>query len=139
MSMKQADTILKENGLRITKARVEVLTEYLKTGKPLSIFDFKKKKIFSAWNESSLYRNITKLEEAGIIRQIPSPQDFKIYELNSKTPKHHHHHIICSGCKSVQCLTSCSINSGLTKMADEVGFVVEGHSLEVFGLCPDCQ
>ena len=131
--------LLKDSGLRVTKAREQVLSEYIKSAKPLSIYDFKKKKIFETWNESSLYRNMTKLEEADLIRQVPSAQDFKLYEINSETPRHHHHHIVCTECKSVGCLTSCGIGTSLKKMADEVGFEVAGHTLELYGVCNKCQ
>ena len=138
-AMEKLEQVLKKYGLRVTKARLQVLREYMESKKPLSIYDFKKKKIFSTWNESSLYRNMTKLEEAGVIRQVPSAQDFKLYEMNDKEKKHHHHHIICTLCKAVECLTNCQINHNLKKMAEKVGFSVEGHNLELYGRCSRCQ
>ncbi|MAF78023.1 MAG: hypothetical protein CME63_15935 [Halobacteriovoraceae bacterium] len=131
--------ILKEYGLRITKAREQVLSEYINSKKPLSIFDFKKKKVFSTWDESSIYRNITKLEEAGLIQSVPSSKDMKLYELAPKKDHHHHHHIICTQCEAVQCLHDCSIDGQLSKMAKKAGFTMQGHTLELTGLCAKCS
>lgn len=130
--------ILKDHGLRLTKAREQILGEYLTSKKPLSIFDFKKKKVFSSWDESSIYRNITKLEEAGLIQIVPSSKDIKLYEFAPKKGHHHHHHIICISCDSVECLTDCGIDEQLKKMAKKVGFTMKGHTLELTGLCSDC-
>ena len=131
-------SILKKHGLRVTKAREQVLAEYLVTKKPLSIFDFKKKKVFSNWDESSIYRNITKLEEAGLIHSVPSSKDIKFYELAPTKDHHHHHHIICTKCEAVECLHDCSIDDQLKKMAKKVGFTMKGHTLELTGLCAKC-
>lgn len=136
------DTIkkmLKAYGLRITQAREQILAEYLESKKPLSIFDFKSKKVFSTWDESSIYRNITKLEEAGLIRSVPSSKDIKFYELAPKKDHHHHHHIICTKCDAAECLTDCSIDDQLRKMAQQVGFTMKGHTLELTGLCAKCS
>ncbi len=131
--------ILKDHGLRLTKAREQILSEYLTSKKPLSIFDFKKKKVFSTWDESSIYRNITKLEEAGLIHSVPSSKDIKLYEFAPKKGHHHHHHIICIECDAVECLTDCSIDEQLKKMAKKVGFTMKSHTLELTGLCAQCS
>jgi Fe2+ or Zn2+ uptake regulation protein len=131
--------LLKQYGLRLTQAREQVLAEYLISKKPLSIFDFKKKKVFSNWDESSIYRNITKLEEAGLIQLVPSSRDIKLYELAPKKDHHHHHHIVCTQCEAVECLNDCSIDDRLKKMAQKVGFTMTGHTLELTGLCSQCS
>ncbi len=132
-------SILKKHGLRLTQAREQILAEYFSTKKPLSIFDFKKKKIFNDIDESSIYRNITKLEEAGLIRLVPSSKDIKFYELAPSKDHHHHHHIICTQCEAVECLHDCSIDDQLKKMAKKVGFTMKGHTLELTGLCANCS
>ena len=138
-SQDEIKAILKAHGLRITQAREQIFAQYLISKKPLSIFDFKKKKVFSNWDESSIYRNITKLEEAGLIQTVPSSKDIKLYELAPKKDHHHHHHIVCTNCESVLCLTDCSIDEQLKKMAAKVGFTVKGHTLELTGLCKKCN
>lgn len=139
MNLKEkASILLKEKGLRCTEVRLLILQEFLKRNKPLSIQDFKKDAAFRDWDDSSTYRNFTKLEEVGIIRAIPSNSEFQHYESTLET-KHHHHHITCRKCKTIQCLNDCSVEEQLTKMANKVGFSIEGHTLELYGLCSDCK
>ncbi len=140
MNLKErAEILLKEKGLRCTEVRLLILEEFLKRNKPLSIQDFKKKKAFKNWDESSTYRNFTKLESSGLIRAIPSNSEFQHYESTLETHHHHHHHITCRKCKAIQCLNDCSVEEQLAKMANKVGFSVEGHTLELYGLCADCR
>ena len=50
----------------------------------------------------------------------------------------HHHHLVCKQCgKTVE--IDPPGEAWLRKMTDGHGFTVESHTLEVFGLCPDCQ
>lgn len=135
--MKKAENILKENNLSITKARTSVLELFLKSKKPLSVKDFKAKKKFESFNESSIYRNLTKLEEAGIIHSIPSSGDFHYFELAPQG--HHHHHITCKKCQKVQCLHVCGLEKKMKEMASSVEFDLVGHSVELIGLCSKCR
>lgn len=129
---------LKEKGLRCTEARLSIFVEFLKLGKPLSIMHFKQEKGFSDFDESSLYRNFKKLEEAGLISSIPGAGDFQFYEIQHTGHHHHHHHITCTQCKEITCLDDCSVESHLNKMAASVGFSLKGHKIELYGLCEKC-
>jgi len=135
--MSKAEEILKEKKLSVTEARKLVLELFLKSKKPLSVKDFKSKKKFEAFNESSIYRNLSKLEEAGIIQSIPSSSDFQSFEL--VPTGHHHHHITCTKCKKVRCLKVCGLEKKMKEMAASADFQLKGHSVELVGLCSSCQ
>ena len=49
-----------------------------------------------------------------------------------------HHHLVCRKCGKTIEIDPPS-ESWVRKVADGHGFTVESHTLEVFGLCPDCQ
>ena len=135
----KASDILKLKKLSITKARVHILDTFIHNHRPLSIIELKKQKELKDFNESSLYRNLTKLVDADILRVVPSINEFQHYELIPIGIKHHHHHIICSVCEKIQCLSVCMIDSVMEKMTKDSGFKVSGHSLEIYGLCSSCQ
>ena len=135
--MKKVERMLKENNLSITNARKLVLDFFIKSKKPLSVNDFKKRKVFQEFNESSIYRNISKLEDAGLIQSIPSTGEFQNYELSPTG--HHHHHITCTKCKKVQCLNMCGLEKHMNKMASSVEFQLTSHSVELTGLCFRCR
>ena len=50
----------------------------------------------------------------------------------------HHHHLVCTNCGKTVEIDPPS-EAWLRKVADGHGFTVESHTLEVFGLCSDCQ
>jgi Fe2+ or Zn2+ uptake regulation protein len=88
-------------------------------------------------DESSIYRNISKLLEAKIIHEVPSSGDTKFYEILN--PEDHHHHITCTQCDTISCLHDCMIDEQISKMAKKVGFAIDGHTLELYGTCKKCQ
>lgn len=135
--MKRAEKILKDHRLSVTEARKSVLEFFIKMQKPLSVKDIRNVKKFSKFNESSIYRNLTKLEEVGIIQIIPGAGDFQSYEL--VPTGHHHHHIVCTKCNSIKCLDICGLEKKMKTMAERVGFSLSGHSVELMGICPGCQ
>ena len=135
--MSKVDDLLAINGLSKTKARVQILNQFIKTNRPLSIFDFKKLKNFKNINESSIYRNLNRFTELGILQLVPSSNEAQSYELSHSD--NHHHHITCNVCNEIKCLSACSIDKELKAMAKKVGFLLKGHSLELIGTCHKCQ
>lgn len=135
--MIEAERLLTQYGLSKTKVRMDLLTAFLQSKRPLSIFDFKEIKGLSQASESSIYRNLSRFEELELIRAIPSSNDFQSYEMLPRGK--HHHHIVCRECKKVQCLSVCQIERELKSMAKSVGFSLDTHSLELSGTCNECR
>lgn len=51
----------------------------------------------------------------------------------------HHHHLTCVRCRQVVEVKLCLPDDQFTALAQQTGFSIEGHALEVFGRCPTCQ
>jgi Fe2+ or Zn2+ uptake regulation protein len=135
--MSKAEEILKKNNLSVTDLRKSVIEFFIKKNRPITAKEFRKQKKFLDINESSIYRNLTKLVEAKIIHEVPGAGEFKYYEL-TPTGHHHHHHITCSKCKTVQCLKICGLEKRMNEMAKSVEFELVAHSVELVGLCKKC-
>ena len=93
--------------------------------------------------QSSAYRNLVVLEEVGIVTRIVTNDDFARYEL-AEHLTHHHHHLICSSCGDVTDFAlddkaEAGLDKALHKIADEVGFTVEAHRLDLVGTCSNCD
>jgi Fur family ferric uptake transcriptional regulator len=93
--------------------------------------------------QSSVYRNLTILEDAGAVTRIVTQDDFARYELAEHLTEHHHH-LICSSCGDVldfllEAKTETALDKALGDVAKKLGFAVEGHSLDLLGVCVDCQ
>lgn len=93
--------------------------------------------------QSSVYRNLTILEDAGAVTRIVTRDDFARYELAEHLTEHHHH-LICSSCGNVldfslEEKTEAALDIALDEVAKKLGFDVEGHSLDLLGVCANCQ
>lgn len=94
--------------------------------------------------QSSVYRNLALLEQAGVVHRIVTKDEFARFELSEELSGHHHHHLICSGCGAVEDVTLPSsvekrVGQELEKLAQEHGFAATGHQMDLVGLCARCQ
>lgn len=92
--------------------------------------------------QSSVYRNLTILEEAGAVTRIVTRDDFARYELAEHLTEHHHH-LICSNCGDVADFSlgaraEASLDRSLQRVADRVGFDIDTHRLDLLGTCGSC-
>ena len=135
--MEKVYNLLEEKGLSKTKVRVEILKTFLKSSRPLSIHDLKKNPKIKGCDESSIYRNLKRLEQEMIIHSVSSINGFQSYEIIPKGS--HHHHITCKKCKTTQCLPVFDIDDQLKQLVENAGFFLESHCLELSGYCQSCQ
>lgn len=84
---------------------------------------------------ATVYRQLNALADAGLADTIrmDGQQLFRMCGDDG-----HHHHLVCTKCGKTVEIEPPS-ESWLRSIADARGFTVESHTLEVFGLCPDCQ
>lgn len=97
----------------------------------------------SSLAQSSVYRNLTILEEVGAVARIVTRDDFARYELAEHLTEHHHH-LICSACGDVTDFalddqTESEIDRALDVIAGRVGFTAETHRLDLLGVCAGCN
>lgn len=133
-------TLLRRNDQRYTKGRRALVATLHSVGQPVTI-----PQILEASDglaQSSIYRNLVVLEEAGVVTRIVTNDDFARYEL-AETLTEHHHHLICSSCGDVSDFslgnhTESSLDKALHQVADATGFTIEAHRLDLVGTCADC-
>jgi len=127
-------------GQRYTRKRQDLVEVLGGAGQPLSIPE-----VLAAQPDvpqSSAYRNLAVLEQAGVVHRIASMGDFGRYELAEDLTEHHHH-LICSACGNVEDFTApASVERTLRRVAGEVtrdaGFTAESHRLDLVGRCKAC-
>lgn len=93
--------------------------------------------------QSSVYRNLSILEQVGAVTRIVTRDDFARYELAEDLTEHHHH-IICSSCGDVSDFSLApsvedQLETALRKVARRSRFEVEAHRLDLVGVCVDCR
>lgn len=93
-------------------------------------------------SQSSLYRNLAILEQAGAVRRLSSVDDVARYELDEELTEHHHH-LVCSLCGRIDDVTfPGDIERALGQAAEAAneqrGYAVDSHRFELVGTCPSC-
>src|SRR5699024_4719365 len=51
----------------------------------------------------------------------------------------HHHHLLCRNCRATEEIEAPKIEQWADHVGDEFGFTQIGHTLEIYGLCPQCS
>ena len=133
--------LLRKAEQRYTRGRRRLVAALQSGGGPLTITQ-----ILSADTslpQSSVYRNLTILEEVGAVTRIVTRDDFARYELAEHLTEHHHH-LICSECGDVADFslddqTESSLDRALQRAAAAAGFDVQAHRLDLLGTCPQCH
>jgi Fur family ferric uptake transcriptional regulator len=138
------DTIaarLRDAGQRYTDGRRDLVDRLAASAAPVTIADLLERPPRLA--QSSAYRNLAVLEQAGVVHRISGNGDFARFELAEDLTEHHHH-LICTGCGSVLDFTApVALERTLTKAVIDIaaahGFEAEQHRLDLIGRCGSCR
>lgn len=93
--------------------------------------------------QSSVYRNLSVLEAAGVVVKVLTNGDRAAYELAEEL-KGHHHHLVCVQCGLVLDVdvpdeVEDMLDQGVARLVDQAGFTLVGHRLDLLGRCADCS
>ena len=132
--------LLRQADQRYTRGRRRLVAVLQTGGGPLTITQ-----ILAADRslpQSSVYRNLTILEEVGAVTRIVTRDDFARYELAEHLTEHHHH-LICSTCGdvadfSLDARAEASLDRALQRAAERAGFAIDTHRLDLLGTCASC-
>jgi Fur family transcriptional regulator, ferric uptake regulator len=85
---------------------------------------------------TTVYRHLQVLSEDGRVDAIRDSSGETLYRrCRSDT---HHHHLTCRNCgRSVE-VEGRAVERWAEQVATEAGFTDVGHTVELFGLCPEC-
>jgi len=94
--------------------------------------------------QSSAYRNVTALIEAGVVRRVAGADDHGRFELSEDISGHHHHHLVCESCGKVEDVHPSerlerALGEAVRSIGNEEGFRVTEHRIDLLGVCSDCQ
>lgn len=130
---------LRKKGVRITQTRRAVIGIILASEKPLTagnIIRYPELKELRT-NKTTVYRELTFLENEGVIRKVRLADNEIRYEYSLTQ---HHHHTFCVRCKEIG---DVRLNPEICKKAEissrKAGFELLGHSIEMFGICAKCK
>src|SRR5690606_38103690 len=84
---------------------------------------------------ATVYRVLTQFEQAGILVRSQFDGGKAVFELNDGD---HHDHLICTHCNKVVEFSDTDIERRQYKIAEDHGFVLESHTMMLYGMCPEC-
>ncbi len=119
---------------RNTTQRMAIERVFRQHERPLGVDEVLKygRKLVKSLNQATVYRNLKLLIDDGWLKRIAHPSLGALYE---RTGKGHHHNFHCRECNRTFDLPGCALNED---EAAPDGFVVEGHEVFLFGVCPLC-
>jgi Fe2+ or Zn2+ uptake regulation protein len=131
---------LRDTDQRYTVSRRRIVGILAAAGRPLTIAEVQA--AGDGLPQSSVYRNIAVLEQAGVVRRVMAADEFARFELDEALTEHHHH-LVCVSCGTVVDFTMSpgleqTLDRAIESAGRDAGFTVQSHRLDLVGLCARC-
>ncbi len=85
---------------------------------------------------STIYRNLEKMLELGMVMQTRFQDGLARYE---QTGSIHRHYLICTNCGRRQIVDVCPLHHLQAQLEATTGYLITDHQMNLYGLCPECQ
>ena len=134
MKKESFEKLLENKGLKKTKVRVALIQHFMNMDHAQSYNDLQAALVKEV-DKSTLYRNLTSFEQAGIIHRINDHTGIAKYAFGeSPTEGKEHAHFVCECCETVYCM------EGRAPMQIRVpkGFKTNNVQTIIRGICADC-
>ena len=85
---------------------------------------------------TTVYRSLQALADDGLVDVIVRDDGESVYR---RCSRHHHHHLVCRQCRTTIEVEAPSVERWAEAVGRDNGFGDITHTVEVFGVCPDCS
>lgn len=131
---------LQRDGQRYTRGRRLLVEIIAGAERPLTIPEILRRD--GGLAQSSVYRNLAVLEDAGAVHRVVTSDEHARYELTEALDEHHHH-LICAGCGRVDDYripprVEEMLDHATAEISRETGFGATHHRLDLVGRCGSC-
>lgn len=137
-TQEELKTMVQEAGLRVTGHRLTVLQAVAKVRQPITVYELvevlrKKHNI----DQATVYRNLSSLHEAGLLRRLDFNHGHAHYELETGRASHQ---LVCHNCETIEKIEGISVDDAVKKMLRKSRKFknITTHSIEIYGLCKKC-
>lgn len=83
---------------------------------------------------ATVYRNLNKMAETGMIKKIEGLEDSDHFDHNT----HEHYHLLCVKCNKIFDVPS-DVAPDVCKIVENSGFKILDHEITFRGICPECK
>lgn len=137
--LRQADTLCRERGVRLTDQRKTVLRLLCESEKPLSAYELLDLMRESVENPAppTVYRALDFLLEQGLAHKLESIHSY----IGCSHPDHPHasQFLICADCGEVAEVEDPDIANSLQAAGKAAGFKTDRPVVELLGTCAQCR
>ncbi|MDX1901914.1 MAG: ferric iron uptake transcriptional regulator [Gammaproteobacteria bacterium] len=130
---------LKKAGLKVTLPRVRVLQILESTPDHHLSAEDVYRVLVEAGEEiglATIYRVLTQFEEAGLVVRHHFEGGHSVFELDHGM---HHDHLVCVKCNKVEEFVDEVIEARQRHVAEQAGYKMTDHSLNIYGFCKNCR
>jgi Fur family ferric uptake transcriptional regulator len=126
-----------KNRLKRSGQREVILDTFLRQERHLSVDDLHQlvQKRRPEIGRTTVYRTLKLLQAAGLAQELALDGQSR-FEREYK--RAHHDHFICKSCGDILEFSNPEIERIQDEIAAGIGFVIEGHRHQIFGLCRRC-
>lgn len=128
---------LKMNGVRMTPQRHAILSHLMGSMSHPTADEIYKalSPNFPSMSVATIYNNLRLFVEAGLVRELTYGDDSSRFDANLSD----HYHAICKHCGCIVDFEYPPLLEVERVASNKTGFVVEGHRMEIYGVCSSCS
>lgn len=130
--------VLGQHGYRTTSPRQVVIDRVLRYGRPFTaeqvVADLKVAE--PGLGRATVYRTLEILASVDVLTRLLQPDGHSAYVVGAPG---HRHHLICSTCGTAIAFTQCPMDELVRSLTQDTDYEIQGHMIEVFGVCPQCR
>jgi Fur family ferric uptake transcriptional regulator len=130
---------LRDNNLKVTKERLMLLDELFNSTGHLDADSllFQLRNQGKRVSRATIYRTLDLLVQCGLARKSRLGREHYVYE--RVTPGKRHDHMVCTGCGRIIEFYDVDLDERQRQVCLEHNFRPSFYSLQIQGLCAECQ
>ncbi|MGG5171678.1 Fur family transcriptional regulator [Pseudarthrobacter sp. J1738] len=86
---------------------------------------------------ATTYRIVQSMAEDGQVDVLRNAEGEAVYRRCAAST--HHHHLLCRNCGKTVEIEAPAVEAWAASVAQDNGFTEVAHTVEIFGLCPECS
>ncbi|MBB6731842.1 Fur family transcriptional regulator [Cohnella zeiphila] len=132
----QAVDQLKSGGVRMTPQRYAILQFLMESREHPTADDIFRaiSPQYPSLSVATVYNNLKLFVDAGLVRELTYGDDSSRFDADLSD----HYHAICTRCGKMVDFDHEPVRDVEEAAARSTGFLVHGHRMEVYGICPTC-
>jgi Fur family ferric uptake transcriptional regulator len=126
------------HGLKRSEQREAIVDAFLRSESHLSVDDLLRivQRRRPDVGRTTVYRTLKLLAEAGLAQELVLDGETRFEREHGRE---HHDHFICRACSRIFEFASADVERIQDEIAAGIGFRIEGHRHQIYGLCGACQ